>query len=376
MVIMIDATNISVGGGLQVSISVITELFNNPRGKRVIYLVSSKVYEQLSIPQSLKDCVFSIDVKKRSVTSYFTYYMFMREIEKKYDVSLVFSIFGPTYWRPRRAKHLIGFANAWLVYPDTRAYEVYSPSKRLFMKLKNVMLRFMLYNKNSHYVTETNAVKDAFCETYKCSNNQIDVVQNCISQSFNLSMDDYFSLSSIRCFKFFTVTHNYPHKNLKIIPLVGKLLKKMNFDFVFIVTFPEEQYQLLNDDFKEYTHNIGPVDVSRCRSVYDNCDALFLPTLIECFTVSYLEALYSNKPILTSDLDFAHDICGDAAFYFDPYNVESVVNACAKVITSKKSDCSEINNKLSRYPLLRSNFKGNEHRVSAYMNIIDNLLGS
>ncbi len=26
----------------------------------------------------------------------------------------------------------------------------------------------------------------------------------------------------------------------------------------------------------------------------------------------------SNKPILTSDLDFAHQICAEAALYFDP----------------------------------------------------------
>jgi hypothetical protein len=30
---------------------------------------------------------------------------------------------------------------------------------------------------------------------------------------------------------------------------------------------------------------------------------------------------------LTSDLDFAHEVCGDAAIYFDPFDAASVRNA-------------------------------------------------
>jgi hypothetical protein len=32
-----------------------------------------------------------------------------------------------------------------------------------------------------------------------------------------------------------------------------------------------------------------------------------------------------NKPILTSDLSFAHDICGEAAEYFNPCDPEDIV---------------------------------------------------
>lgn len=32
-------------------------------------------------------------------------------------------------------------------------------------------------------------------------------------------------------------------------------------------------------------------------------------------------------PVLTSDLDFAHEVCGDAAVYFDPWSVESIKEA-------------------------------------------------
>ena len=32
-----------------------------------------------------------------------------------------------------------------------------------------------------------------------------------------------------------------------------------------------------------------------------------------------------EKPILVSDLDFAHAVCGKTAFYFDPYSPNSII---------------------------------------------------
>ena len=51
-----------------------------------------------------------------------------------------------------------------------------------------------------------------------------------------------------------------------------------------------------------------------------------MPTLLESFSGTYVEAMYHGKPIFTSDIDFARDICGDAAFYFDPLDENSILN--------------------------------------------------
>ena len=51
---------------------------------------------------------------------------------------------------------------------------------------------------------------------------------------------------------------------------------------------------------------------------------MILPTLLESFSATYIEAMFHGKTILTSDLDFARDVCGEAAFYFDPLNPQSI----------------------------------------------------
>jgi glycosyltransferase involved in cell wall biosynthesis len=52
---------------------------------------------------------------------------------------------------------------------------------------------------------------------------------------------------------------------------------------------------------------------------------LLMPTLLESYGNPYAEAMYHNKTIITSDLDFAKDVCGDAAFYFDPLDENSIL---------------------------------------------------
>ena len=61
---------------------------------------------------------------------------------------------------------------------------------------------------------------------------------------------------------------------------------------------------------------------------------MFLPTLLECFSASYAEAMVMKKPILTSDLGFAHTVCKDAAVYFDPDDAHDVADKIVKLMNS------------------------------------------
>ncbi|MGC4006108.1 MAG: glycosyltransferase [Pirellulales bacterium] len=64
--------------------------------------------------------------------------------------------------------------------------------------------------------------------------------------------------------------------------------------------------------------NLGPIAVADGPATYATCDALLLPTVLETFSANYPEAMALGLPIVTSDLDFAHDVCADAALYVPP----------------------------------------------------------
>ena len=58
----------------------------------------------------------------------------------------------------------------------------------------------------------------------------------------------------------------------------------------------------------------------------DCVDAIILPSLIESYSLIFIEAMFFHKPIFTSDLDFAREVCKNAAFYFNPFNAENIFN--------------------------------------------------
>ena len=123
-----------------------------------------------------------------------------------------------------------------------------------------------------------------------------------------------------------TVSEDYPHKNLGIIPRAAEYLRRRHpdFRFRFVVTLEPEALGFANANVPDWLLPIGKVSIGECPSLYEQCDFMFLPTLLECFSASYAEAMKMRRPILTSDLSFARGLCGDAAEYFAPLSPEDV----------------------------------------------------
>lgn len=135
--------------------------------------------------------------------------------------------------------------------------------------------------------------------------------------------------------KLFCLTRYYPHKNLEAIVDMFVRFRQELRDVLVILTIsandhPNAKRLLRAIDRHQLTSNIlnvGPLKQQELYSYYRHCQALFLPTLLESFSGTYLEAMQFGSPILTSNLDFARQICGDAAMYFDPWNANSMKDA-------------------------------------------------
>src|SRR5262249_38285077 len=77
--------------------------------------------------------------------------------------------------------------------------------------------------------------------------------------------------------------------------------------------------------------NLGPLRQEELAACYLACDAVVHPSLLESFSSCYLEAMHFGRPILASDLDFAHEVCGEGALYFDPWSVASLRDAIVRM---------------------------------------------
>jgi glycosyltransferase involved in cell wall biosynthesis len=132
---------------------------------------------------------------------------------------------------------------------------------------------------------------------------------------------------------------NYsPHKNLEIFLPLARLMKQERCHFTIVTTLDSARSKaarnLLSTVEKEQLHeyliNVGQVDRSHVAALFEQCDALLLPTLLESYGLPFVEAMFNKRTIITSDFDFTRDVCGDAAYYFDPLDAKSIYSvACA-----------------------------------------------
>jgi glycosyltransferase involved in cell wall biosynthesis len=139
-------------------------------------------------------------------------------------------------------------------------------------------------------------------------------------------------------FKLFALTRYYPHKNLEAIVDAFELYPDLMAGTVCFTTIAAEHHrwagrllQRIEDSVPGRVINLGPIDQGDVRWYFESMDALMQPTLLESHSGSYIEAMAFCVPVITSDLDFAHAVCGPAAEYFDPHDVKTLAQAVAKL---------------------------------------------
>jgi len=250
-----------------------------------------------------------------------------KKLEEEIDPDCVIDTGGHGYWRPK-SPIIGGFNMAHFIYPESPFFRQISLKKRIYWKImRNIHLYF--YNRLDAILVQTNDVKNRL-EKALSSGAPIYVVSNTVNGYFlNLSVhQNKLPPKQPGEIRLLTVSSYYPHKNLDIIkPVVRLLEEKGYFSFRFVLTLPDDKFQ---EEFgaagSKMILNVGPVPIKECPSLYSECDFMFLPTLLECFSASYVEAMIMRKPILTSDMSFARTICQDAAAYFDPMEPEDITD--------------------------------------------------
>lgn len=329
MNIVINASTLISGGGVQVALSLINELKNFRH--QYIILASISVYQQIILEEfdSEQFKFIKVPVSPASVLHRTKIVNYFNKIVFYHKPDIVISVFGPSYWKPRSVPHLCGFADGWCYNEDSITYSQLGFLARVKRLLLNRYKGVWLKKTAQYFFLETEVAKTRFASRYSISMDNISVVSNTY-QSFYNNLGSSSTMKEEETFRLVMIAAFYPNKNHKIIKDVVKCLRgRLNFEFT--VTLPKQIYsRIYGSDFPEIV-NIGPIPSKKCPEIYANSDAMFLPTLLETFSANYPEAMIMRKPILTSDLDFAHDICQDAALYFDPLDAKDIAEKIMKL---------------------------------------------
>jgi glycosyltransferase involved in cell wall biosynthesis len=372
MKLLINTASADRGGSVQVALSFLTECKKVERHEYHVFLSPNvgKGVEQSSFPpnfhfhqmaQRPSSRVFSLKPMSRLFS----------ELERSIKPDCVFTTSGPSYWRPR-SPHLIGYNLPHYIYRDSPFWRRVGFRERLQFNLKSILIQWFFRRDADAYVVQTDDVNQRLKQFL--GKTAVYTVSNTCSAAY---------YDSHRCaaklpvraegeFRALTLSALYTHKNLEIIrEVVDEFRSRLRPSPRFVLTIQQSDYDsVFGKNYTEEVVTVGPVPPSECPSLYEECDAMFLPTLLECFSASYPEAMVMRKPILTSDLGFAQTVCEEAALYFDPLSAIEIVDQFERLMDSDKLKSDLIERGGQRV----KTFNDAHQRAKAFLSICEGLV--
>lgn len=310
---LINASIVKSGGSVQVADSFIRMLSIFSAHKFIVVLSPQLASLEKEVETgNVTTYIYSIRFRLKTLLTGRD--AFLDDIVNKNKIHAVFTVFGPSLWCPK-VPHLCGFALAHIIYTKSIYYKMISRKERWIRYISDT-LRIWNFKCSSHaFVTEN---IDVSCRLERIVHKPVYTVTNNYHQIFDMPdlWDTTLSLPDFGGTTLLNISVPYKHKNLQIIPFVIDYLENNypNFNFRFVLTINDNELQC-TDKQKEHILFLGRVTTAQCPHLYAQSDILFHPTVLECFSASFAEAMRMGVPIISADLPFAHGLCGEAALY-------------------------------------------------------------
>ncbi|MEK7845866.1 MAG: glycosyltransferase family 1 protein, partial [Nitrospinota bacterium] len=125
-----------------------------------------------------------------------------------------------------------------------------------------------------------------------------------------------------------------PHKNLgAVISAFERAVKIWGFKYCLVIAGIKKGL------FNGMNNKIIYVDIDNDGDLirlYQSADLLLSPSLYEGFGLPALEAMACGCPVVASNVASLPEVCGDAAYYVAPDNIESIAEGIYKVLTDNE----------------------------------------
>lgn len=261
-------------------------------------------------------------------------------LEKRIQADLVYSVVAPSYFT-FETPEVMRFTNPWVTQPNKYSWSSLSTTSYLRTKIYCWNQRRML-RKVHYFITQTDTTKNGILKITGEPDSHVLVVPNVLPASISklnvspLKSDGWFNIVSP------AVAH--PHKNLDIIPdVLIELIKNGITNVRFHTTLPinnsiynKIENKLSQHGLSDHWVNHGLIPQEELANVYRRSQMVFLPTLLEVFSVSAIEAMFFRLPIVATDFPFNTEVLEDACLYYEPTNAQSAAAQIAKIYSSSE----------------------------------------
>lgn len=227
----------------------------------------------------------------------------------------------------------------YAAFPDSPAWHLSTLRERLLRHTKLYLFRRFLPFVDV-MIAQNNVLADCLERHYGLKN--ISVVPNAVSID-NIASNNTHDFGLGEGTKLLCLSRYYSHKNIEIFLPLAEQIRNEGANIKIITTVAREDGQgaatflenVVSRGLSNIIVNLGTIPMELVPSLYHQTNALLLPTLLESFSGTYVEAMFHKRPILTSDLPFAHGVCGSSAYYFDPADPQDIFKSISKMLTNQ-----------------------------------------
>lgn len=373
--ILFNCSTNNIGGGVKNAVLFIIEALKSNDSIKWVFLISFGVRDLLLKYDITLDDRFFVFEKSPARNK------LSREklisLEKKIQPNLVFTMAGPAYVK-FSSLHVLGLSSAYITHPDLSIFKF----KRNFRdKVKLVIhIAFQIYHstKADFFIFQTDEARNNFSKNVRIDINRTTVINN----AFDSRLQDVLLKLRERNREehdpiiIFCPGAAYDHKGFQFIPrIVGELLKLTGLPFQFIITLPEStllneiNHQINQLKVNPFIRNVGPFKYSNVASLYSAADIVFVPSLLETFSATYLEAMSARKILVVADKGFARDACEDAAIYVNPGNALETAKTFAEILR----DPTVFTYKIQLGEQILTRYGNQEQRYKKIINLLNSI---
>jgi glycosyltransferase involved in cell wall biosynthesis len=208
-------------------------------------------------------------------------------------------------------------------------------------------------------IAVSRSTKQQILDYYKISESKIAVVYEGFNALYKMiDKDDAFEKVS----KKFGITKPFllyvgvwrRYKNLPMLAKAFDELKKQGLDIELVLAgepdsfYPEIPAEIFSIENKASIRAVGRVSDEDLSLLYNASVLFVLPSHMEGFGLTALEAAACGVPVACSDIPTLREIMGQGAVYFDPNNLDNMVDVLGEMLNNPKQLEDMANLSLSR----------------------------
>ena len=149
-------------------------------------------------------------------------------------------------------------------------------------------------------------------------------INDTVLSRFNLEKDKYI----------LALASNSPHKNIQTLVRSAERRRPGSPKIIVAGGGGGKAFAEANAMESEHVEFIGRVTDGELRALYENAIAFAFPSITEGFGLPPLEAMMCGCPVVVSDGGAIPEVCGDAAIYVSPLDVDGWTDALERVADS------------------------------------------